>query len=124
MTDAGAKVEASATGVAVAKGGDSLNGVFLLVSLPEARERGMPERLGLRPGEYGVGTMHRPANVDDAEQLDRWMTAFMRIARRLPVEVVVVEAVHEARDLVDGAAEQCHWVHARDGTSCTRPSGW
>lgn len=36
-------------------------------------------------GEYGVVTMHRPSNVDDAETLDRLATALRRISETLPL---------------------------------------
>ena len=37
--------------------------------------------LGLRPGEYGVVTLHRPSNVDDAETFKRVLRALGVIAR-------------------------------------------
>lgn len=41
----------------------------LLRLLPKARQRDTLARHGLRPGEYGVVTLHRPANVDSPETL-------------------------------------------------------
>ncbi len=57
----------------------------LLASLPAARARGVPERLGLTPGRYAVLTLHRPSNVDDPATLGRLLTALARIAERVPV---------------------------------------
>jgi UDP-N-acetylglucosamine 2-epimerase (non-hydrolysing) len=37
------------------------------------------------PQEYGVITLHRPANVDDPERLHRMMHALSQIAQRLPI---------------------------------------
>jgi len=41
--------------------------------------------LGLRPGEYLVMTLHRPANVDQAATLQRLLAAIAAGARGLPV---------------------------------------
>jgi UDP-N-acetylglucosamine 2-epimerase (non-hydrolysing) len=51
----------------------------LLRALPEARERVAWEGLGLRQYEYLLVTLHRPSNVDDAEQLDRIVAALVRL---------------------------------------------
>lgn len=40
------------------------------------------ERLGLAPGEYGVVTLHRPSNVDDASTLESVVEALIGAARR------------------------------------------
>ena len=57
----------------------------LLRSLPRAQARGVPERLGLTPGGYGLVTLHRPANVDDPAMLRSMLAALRRIARTLPL---------------------------------------
>jgi len=57
----------------------------LLRSLPQARARGVPERLGLEPGAYGLVTLHRPANVDDPASLGSLLGALRRIAATLPL---------------------------------------
>jgi UDP-N-acetylglucosamine 2-epimerase (non-hydrolysing) len=41
----------------------------LLFALPKAKASRLRERLGLRPREYVVVTLHRPSNVDNPEQL-------------------------------------------------------
>lgn len=41
--------------------------------------------LGLRPGGYGVVTLHRPANVDHARELTAIVDALVTIAERLPL---------------------------------------
>lgn len=43
------------------------------------------ERLGLQKGNYGVVTLHRPSNVDDATILQGFMEAFAEIADILPI---------------------------------------
>jgi UDP-N-acetylglucosamine 2-epimerase (non-hydrolysing) len=62
----------------------------LLAALPRARERAVPEQLGLEPGGYAIATLHRPSNVDDPATLARLLSAMARLARELPV----VFAVH------------------------------
>ncbi len=42
-------------------------------------------RFGLRAHEYAVATMHRPANVDTREALEKTLDAITAIAARLPV---------------------------------------
>lgn len=41
--------------------------------------------LGLPPGGYGVVTLHRPANVDDAATLERLVEVLTDVARDLPL---------------------------------------
>jgi UDP-N-acetylglucosamine 2-epimerase (non-hydrolysing) len=57
----------------------------LITLLPRIRERRMAAELGLTPGSYGVVTLHRPSNVDDAAMLRRLVTALGKIAGRLPL---------------------------------------
>ena len=53
----------------------------------EARARSSPilERLGLEPGRYALVTLHRPSNVDRAEDLLKIVTILEGAANRLPV---------------------------------------
>ncbi len=44
-----------------------------------------PARHGLGVGDYGVVTLHRPANVDDATRLASILTALGRVACELPL---------------------------------------
>ena len=57
----------------------------LLAALPLARERAVPEQLGLDDGGYAVVTLHRPSNVDDPATLRRLLGALGDLARELPV---------------------------------------
>jgi UDP-N-acetylglucosamine 2-epimerase (non-hydrolysing) len=50
-----------------------------------ARQLDTVERLGLEPGRYAVLTLHRPSNVDSAEQLARLFEVLGRLNRALPV---------------------------------------
>ena len=44
-----------------------------------------PARFGLAPGGYGVVTLHRPSNVDDAERFGAIATALVDASRRMPL---------------------------------------
>jgi len=43
------------------------------------------EELGLKAGEYGLLTLHRPSNVDDPEILERLCQALIRISQKIPL---------------------------------------
>lgn len=43
------------------------------------------ESLGLAPRGYGVVTLHRPSNVDEAQRLAELVSLLMRLGRRLPI---------------------------------------
>ncbi|BDG09914.1 non-hydrolyzing UDP-N-acetylglucosamine 2-epimerase [Anaeromyxobacter paludicola] len=75
----------------------------LLASLPAARAREVPERLGLARGGYAVLTLHRPSNVDDPAVLARLLSALARVAARVPV-VFPVHPRTRARLEVPGLA--------------------
>jgi len=57
----------------------------LLDLLPAARQRRCAAALGLEPGRYGVVTLHRPSNVDDAATLTRLLQLLNDLARELPL---------------------------------------
>ena len=52
---------------------------------PKIRAAGMAAKLGVDRGRYGVVTLHRPSNVDDAEQLRAIVGKLAAIARELPL---------------------------------------
>jgi UDP-N-acetylglucosamine 2-epimerase (non-hydrolysing) len=58
----------------------------LLTHLPAARAAGAERRaeLGL-PERYGIVTLHRPSNVDDADRLRTLLAALGTVAERLPL---------------------------------------
>lgn len=56
----------------------------LLRHRDRARAVGAAKALGL-PAEYGVVTLHRPANVDDPAHARRAVDAILRAARRVPL---------------------------------------
>lgn len=46
---------------------------------------GTRHRMGLEPGKYGVVTLHRPSNVDDAGALEVLVRGLVEVARNLPL---------------------------------------
>ena len=52
---------------------------------PKIRAAGMPAKLQLEKGGYGVVTLHRPSNVDDGAQLRAIVEKLVEIARKLPL---------------------------------------
>jgi len=57
----------------------------LLRLLPKARESDVLEKHGLRPNEYGVVTLHRPGNVDQAETLGPILETLIETSHVLPL---------------------------------------
>jgi UDP-N-acetylglucosamine 2-epimerase (non-hydrolysing) len=57
----------------------------LLANLDKARERPILDELGLRTGDYGVVTLHRPANVDDPGTLRSILRALGEVASQCPL---------------------------------------
>lgn len=66
------------------------------------------ERWGLRPGEYGLVTLHRPANVDDPAIFKGLLEALGRVAEHLPLLLPAHPrtraALLEVGDLPEGLA--------------------
>jgi len=52
---------------------------------PKIRAAGVPSKVGVEKGEYGVVTLHRPSNVDDAAQLTAIVGKLVEIARKTPL---------------------------------------
>jgi len=52
----------------------------LLANEERARSRPILARLGVRPGGYGLVTLHRPANVDDPDMLEILVGALAAVA--------------------------------------------
>ena len=57
----------------------------LQLQLPLARQRTILQEQGLTPGEYGVVTLHRPANVDEQESLSQLIAVLAVVSRQLPL---------------------------------------
>ncbi|SNX56414.1 UDP-N-acetylglucosamine 2-epimerase (non-hydrolysing) [Streptomyces sp. TLI_55] len=61
----------------------------LLANLERARASDVLDRFGLTRGEFGLVTLHRPANVDDPEVLAGLLKALGEIAGRCPLVLPV-----------------------------------
>jgi UDP-N-acetylglucosamine 2-epimerase (non-hydrolysing) len=57
----------------------------LVANLERARSSAVPDELGATPGEYGLVTLHRPANVDSPEQLGALLGALSEISEAQPL---------------------------------------
>ena len=57
----------------------------LEMMLPTVNESHALERLGLKPGDYALLTMHRPSNVDQPETLRPLLDLFTRLAEQVPI---------------------------------------
>ncbi len=57
----------------------------LLANLGRAQARGVLERLGVAPKGYGLVTLHRPSNVDDAPALSSLLAVLGQVARHCPL---------------------------------------
>ncbi len=57
----------------------------LLRLLPAARQLHYERVLSLNGDGFALWTMHRPSNVDDFDQLSKWLATMQKIAERLPV---------------------------------------
>lgn len=86
----------------------------LLVNLERARASDVLDRYGLSRGEYGLVTLHRPANVDDPEVLSGLLKALGEIAGRLPL----VLPVHPR------AADKLAEIGVPGGTRLVPPAGY
>jgi len=53
--------------------------------LPKAKAINAPSRFGVKPGGYGVVTLHRPANVDKPETLTRLIDVLIDISEQIPL---------------------------------------
>lgn len=86
----------------------------LVGNLDRALNRPVLERLGLRPGAYGVVTLHRPSNVDDPATLRGLFDALGKIGQLCPL----VFPVHPR------AAHGIATLPAPDGVQVIEPVGY
>jgi UDP-N-acetylglucosamine 2-epimerase (non-hydrolysing) len=86
----------------------------LLANLDRARASDVLPRLGLKPGEYALVTLHRPANVDDPAALSGLLAALGEVARACPL----VLPAHPR------AAQQLHSAGMSDRVQIIPPAGY
>jgi len=89
----------------------------LFAFLPVATTDRIRDRLPIVDGEYGVLTLHRPSNVDDAATLSRILDVVVRISARLPI-VFPVHPRTRARLAAFGLS------HDNGGVVLTEPLGY
>jgi UDP-N-acetylglucosamine 2-epimerase (non-hydrolysing) len=61
------------------------------------------DRLGLKRDEYGIVTLHRPTNVDDAGTLQGLIGALTIVARKIPVVFPVHPRTRKRIEAMDGS---------------------
>lgn len=66
-------------------------------------------RLGVKAGEYGVVTLHRPSNVDDAGSLRELVDALTAVAREMPIVFPVHPRTRKRIEAMDGTMSTL-WV--------------
>jgi UDP-N-acetylglucosamine 2-epimerase (non-hydrolysing) len=102
----------------------SLVGNIMIDSLEMMRRaieaRQYHEKLGLRPGGYGVVTLHRPGNVDDPACLRVLTDTLIHAAARLPI-VFPVHPRTRQRLAAFGLLEK---IAKADGLKLTQPLGY
>lgn len=77
----------------------------LLANRERAKARAPWQGFDLAPGEYGLVTLHRPANVDDPEILGGLITTLSEIAERTPLLFPVHPRTRQTlSDLIDPAS--------------------
>jgi UDP-N-acetylglucosamine 2-epimerase (non-hydrolysing) len=85
------------------------------------------EKLGLRRGEYGVVTLHRPSNVDEGATLQALMKALAEVAQRLPIIFPVHPRTRKRLESLNGSLPglrfDCERVTGR-GLYCLDPLGY
>jgi len=57
----------------------------LINEVSRAKQQGTLEQFGLKPQQYGVVTLHRPGNVDNAETLKGILSVLAKVSERLPM---------------------------------------
>jgi len=53
--------------------------------LPKARASNTLDRFGVQAGQYGLVTLHRPSNVDDAPTLEGILDALLELSKRMEI---------------------------------------
>ncbi len=87
----------------------------LLANVDRAAARETLAELGLRPGQYGLVTLHRPANVDDPAVLGGLLSALAQIARS---HCPLVLPAHPRMD------SRLHGAGLPDGVRIIPPAGY
>ena len=89
----------------------------LVAALKQPRDTSLRSELGLHPRTYAVLTLHRPANVDNPDQLAATLDAIARLAQRVPV---VFPAHPRTAGMIDGMRKVKTWK----GGAISEPALW
>jgi UDP-N-acetylglucosamine 2-epimerase (non-hydrolysing) len=71
------------------------------------------EELGLTRNVYGVMTLHRPANVDNGERLQKLMQAIAEVASRIPIIFPVHPRTRKQLEAVNRLVPGLQWGRKR-----------
>jgi UDP-N-acetylglucosamine 2-epimerase (non-hydrolysing) len=82
----------------------------LLKQMPHLRPPAFWRSLGLQPGQYFVMTLHRPANVDDEQQLLHLLQAIADGTGGLPVVFPVHPRTAKSLRKLQGQIPPMHYV--------------
>jgi UDP-N-acetylglucosamine 2-epimerase (non-hydrolysing) len=88
-------------------------GNVMIDTLLAAREQAMRspilETLGVAPQGYGLVTLHRPSNVDDAEVLRALLTVLDQVAERVPLVFPVHPRTRSRLDALGFSLDPARW---------------
>lgn len=82
----------------------------LLKQQPNFKQPAVWDELGLQPQEYIVMTLHRPANVDEEEGLQKLMAAIVNSSRGLPLVFPVHPRTAKMLDNAGVSAPNLHMI--------------
>lgn len=82
----------------------------LLKQQPNFKQPAVWDELGLQPQEYIVMTLHRPANVDEEEGLQKLMAAIVNSSRGLPLVFPVHPRTAKMLDSAGVSAPNLHMI--------------
>jgi UDP-N-acetylglucosamine 2-epimerase (non-hydrolysing) len=90
---------------------------------------GIHRKLGLRRGQYGVVTLHRPSNVDDTRRLRDLIDALRRVACEVPIVFPVHPRTRNRLTELNGSApafglEAESATESATGLVCVEPLGY
>jgi len=92
----------------------------LMWLLPKARSRDVHRQHGVHPGQYGLVTLHRPANVDTPETLAGLLDVLVEISCELPL----VFPIHPRTKRRIGQFSMAERLDAAEGIKQLPPLGY
>lgn len=92
----------------------------LLRHVDRARQAGMTDQLGLKPGQYGVITLHRPSNVDHGDILSGLIDVFRDMSQEMPF----VFPIHPRTKARLDSFNLFHQLNGSTNIKCLDPIGY